>query len=40
MKKLIPFSIINGSLFTDLPEIKLLISYLKLALYENDNESF
>lgn len=39
-KKLIPFSIVNGSLFTDLPEIKLLISYLKLALYENDNESF
>ena len=39
-EKLIPFSIINGSLFTDLPEIKLLISYLKLALYENDNESF
>lgn len=39
-EKLIPFSIVNGSLFTDLPEIKLLISYLKLALYENDNESF
>ena len=36
----IPFDIVNGSLFTDLPEIKLLISYLKLALYENDNESF
>lgn len=39
-EKLIPFSIVNGSLFTNLPEIKLLISYLKLALYENDNESF
>lgn len=39
-EKLIPFSIVNGSLFTDLPEIKLLISYLKLSLYENDNESF
>lgn len=39
-EKLIQFSIVNGSLFTDLPEIKLLISYLKLALYENDNESF
>ena len=39
-EKLIPFSIVNGSLFADLPEIKLLISYLKLALYENDNESF
>ncbi|MFQ9785924.1 MAG: ATP-dependent helicase [Mediterraneibacter faecis] len=39
-EKLIPFSIVNGSLFTDLPEIKLLISYLKLTIYENDNESF
>lgn len=39
-EKVIPFNIVNGSLFTDLPEIKLLIAYLKLALYENDNESF
>lgn len=26
--------------FTELPEIKLLISYLKLALYDNDNAAF
>lgn len=39
-ERLIPYNIVNGSLFTTLPEIKLLISYLKLALYENDNESF
>ena len=39
-EKEIPFNMVNGNLFTDLPEIKLLISYLKLSLYENDNESF
>ena len=39
-EKLIPFSIVNGNVFTDLPEIKLLISYLKLSIYGNDNESF
>ena len=37
---LIPFDVVNNCLFTDLPEIKLLISYLKLSLHENDNESF
>lgn len=36
----IPFDIVDGKLFTDLPEIKLIISYLKLALHENDNEAF
>lgn len=36
----ITFEIINGKLFTDLPEIKIIISYLKLALYPNDNEAF
>ena len=38
--KLIPFEVVNGKLFTDLPEIKLLVSYLKLAIHENDNESY
>ncbi|MGN0382771.1 MAG: 3'-5' exonuclease [Eubacterium sp.] len=27
-------------MFTDLPEIKLIISYLRLALHENDNKAF
>lgn len=39
-EKLIPFTTVNGCLFTQLPEIRLLISYLKLSLYENDNDSF
>lgn len=38
--KKIPFDVVNGSYFIELPEIKLLISYLKLALHENDNKSF
>lgn len=38
--KLIPFEVVNGKLFTDLPEIKLLVSYLKLAIHENDNEAY
>ncbi len=36
----IAFDIVDGKLFTDLPEIKLILSYLKLALDENDNEAF
>ena len=36
----IAFDIVDGKVFTDLPEIKLLISYLRLALHENDNEAF
>lgn len=36
----ISFDIVDGKSFTDLPEIKLIISYLKLALHENDNEAF
>lgn len=36
----VAFDVVDGKLFTDLPEIKLVISYLKLALYENDNEAF
>lgn len=36
----ISFDIVDGKVFTDLPEIKLIVSYLKLALHENDNESF
>lgn len=36
----IAFDIVDGKTFTSLPEIKLVISYLKLALCENDNEAF
>ena len=36
----INFDIVDGKLFTDLPEIKLVISYLRLSVYENDNQSF
>lgn len=36
----IAFDIVDGNVFTDLPEIKLIISYLRLALHENDNEAF
>lgn len=36
----IAFDVVDGKLFTDLPEIKLILSYLKLALHENDNEAF
>ncbi len=36
----IAFDIIDGKVFTDLPEIKLIISYLRLASHENDNEAF
>lgn len=39
-KNLIPYEVVNGMEFTELPEIKLLISYLKLALYDNDNAAF
>lgn len=36
----VAFDIIDGKVFTDLPEIKLIISYLRLALHENDNQAF
>ncbi len=36
----IPFDVVDGILFTDQPEIKLILSYLKLALDENDDEAF
>lgn len=39
-KNMIPYDVVNGVMFTELPEIKLLISYLKLALYEGDNSAF
>lgn len=34
------FDVVDGKLFTELPEIKLLISYLKLANDVSDNDSF
>jgi DNA helicase-2/ATP-dependent DNA helicase PcrA len=36
----IPFGIVDGKLFTELPEIQLILSYLKLSADENDNNSF
>lgn len=39
-KEQIPFEVVNGKLFTELPEIKLIVSYLKLALDQDDNLSF
>ena len=39
-KQHISFNIVNGKSFTELPETKLLLSYLRLSLHENDNESF
>lgn len=39
-KNMIPYDVVNGVMFTELPEIKLLISYLKLALHEGDNSAF
>lgn len=36
----IPFEVVNGTVFTESPEIKLLLSYLRLALNTNNNESF
>jgi DNA helicase-2/ATP-dependent DNA helicase PcrA len=39
-KKHIPFNVIGGKTLIELPEIILLLSYLKLSLYENDNQSF
>lgn len=36
----IGFDVVDGKLFTELPEIKLLISYLKLASDVSDNDSF
>ena len=39
-KNMIPYDVVNGVMFTELPEIKLLISYLKLALHEGDSSAF
>lgn len=39
-KSNVSFDIIDGKLFTELPEIKLIISYLRLAVHANDNEAF
>jgi len=39
-KEKIPFEVVNGRLFTELPEIKLIISYLKLAIDQDDDSSF
>lgn len=36
----IAFDVVDGMVFSGLLEIKLILSYLRLALYENDNESF
>ncbi len=36
----IPFDVVGGTLFTDLPEIKLVLSYLRLAYDTGDNEAF
>ena len=36
----IAFDVVDGKSFTDLPEIKLIISYLKLAANTNDNDAF
>ena len=38
--KNVPFGIVDGRLFTELPEIQLLISYLKLADNTSDNGAF
>lgn len=38
--KNISFGIVDGKLFTELPEIQLLLSYLRLAIDENDNDAF
>lgn len=36
----IAFDIVDGKSFTELPEIKLIISYLKLAINTNDDDAF
>ncbi len=36
----IPFEVVGGTLFTELPEIKLVLSYLRLAYDTDDNEAF
>lgn len=36
----ISFDVVDGKLFTDLPEIKLILSYFKLAANVNDDEAF
>ncbi len=36
----IPFEVVGGNMFTELPEIKLLISYLRLAFDHNDDDAF
>lgn len=39
-EKKVPFTIVDGSLFTEITEIKILLSYLRLAFDTEDNESF
>lgn len=39
-KNNIPVNVVDGKNLTELPEIKLLLSYLRLSMYENDNTSF
>lgn len=36
----IPYDIVNGNLFTDQPEIKLIVSYLRLSIDTDDNDAF
>lgn len=36
----IAFNIVGGNLFSESPEIKLILSYLRLAVNENDDEAF
>lgn len=36
----IPFDVVDGLLYSEQPEIKLLLSYFRLAVNENDNASF
>ena len=36
----IPFHVVDGNMFAELPEIKLLISYLRLVFNHDDNEAF
>lgn len=39
-KTQLPFNVVDGKALTELPEIKILISYLRLSMYENDKEAF
>ena len=39
-KSNVDFDVVEGKLFTEQMEIKLILSYLRLSVYENDDESF